>query len=276
MFKKLISLVFLIGCSTAPFQAELWNKKVQLVQGGVAKKVVADHVSKVICEKVSFPIFEKESQRFVLIVESYFSKRKKFNCVAYTKNQKELYTFPVKVNYKKYPFETLKVDRKRVQLNKKDLKRVIKEQKKLTKIYGKQSKKIHFDSSFELPLKSKVTSPYGMRRMFNNVRKSQHLGIDFRAKTGVKIPVSNSGKIVLAEDLFYTGNTVIVDHGKGVYTLYGHLSKVKVRLGQKVKRGKVIGLAGKTGRVTGPHLHWGVKINGHWVDGNTLTMLDLE
>ena len=110
MFKKLISLVFLIGCSTPHFK-QSFGIKSSISTRRSRKKVVADHVSKVICEKVSFPIFEKESQRFVLIVESYFSKGKNL-IVLLTQNQKKLYTFPVKVNYKKYPFETLKVDRK--------------------------------------------------------------------------------------------------------------------------------------------------------------------
>ena len=120
-----------------------------------------------------------------------------------------------------------------------------------------------------------MTSVYGTRRLFNNVRKSQHLGIDYRAKVGVPIPSSNKGKVVLAQNLFYTGNTVILDHGLGVFTLYGHLNKILVKKGDLVNRRQILGEAGKTGRVTGPHLHWGVKVNGHWVNGDVLTQLNL-
>ena len=109
--------------------------------------------------------------------------------------------------------------------------------------------------------------------MYNNIKKGQHLGIDFRAKVGKEIEVANNGKVVLARDLFYTGNTVIVYHGLGIFTIYGHLSKIKVNDGQRVLKGDIIGLAGMTGRVTGPPPTLGGKSNGHWVNGNDLLSL---
>ena len=106
--------------------------------------------------------------------------------------------------------------------------------------------------------------------MNNNKKRSQHLGNDFRAKIGVKIPVSNRGKVVYVGDLFYTGGVVIVDHGLNIFSLYAHLSKTLVTTGTIVNRGDIVGLSGATGRVSGPHLHWGIKINGHNADGFSL------
>lgn len=84
------------------------------------------------------------------------------------------------------------------------------------------------------------------------------------------IPVTNRGKVVFAGNLFYTGNVVIIDHGLNIFSLYGHLSKIKAQVGDIVNQGDIVGLAGMTGRVSGPHLHWGIKINGHNVDGFSL------
>jgi murein DD-endopeptidase MepM/ murein hydrolase activator NlpD len=87
---------------------------------------------------------------------------------------------------------------------------------------------------------------------------------------GVPIPVSNRGKVSLAKDLFYTGFTVIVDHGLDIFSVYAHLSEVSVSENQIVEQGAIIGKSGNTGRTSGPHLHWGIKIHGHWVDGFSL------
>ena len=124
----------------------------------------------------------------------------------------------------------------------------------------------HFQEDFSLPLESKVTSPYGLRRIFNDKQESRHSGTDFRAAVGVPIPVSNRGKVVFTGDLFFNGHTVIVDHGMNIFTMYCHLSEVTAQLGAMVEKMEIIGLAGATGRVTGPHLHWGVKVDHQWIN----------
>jgi murein DD-endopeptidase MepM/ murein hydrolase activator NlpD len=99
---------------------------------------------------------------------------------------------------------------------------------------------------------------------------STHLGNDFRAPEGTPIPTSNTGKVVYVGDLFYSGKTVIVDHGMQLFSMYAHLSKISVAVGATVNRGDIVGLSGATGRASGPHLHWGIKINGEWIDGFSL------
>jgi murein DD-endopeptidase MepM/ murein hydrolase activator NlpD len=162
------------------------------------------------------------------------------------------------------------VPKEKIEYSKNDLERITKETELLGTIYEQSVGALLFDGTFEIPLDAQITSQYGAKRLFNDKKNSQHLGIDFKANVGTPIKVSNSGKVVLAQDLFFTGNTVIIDHGLGVFTMYGHLSKIYVKQNESIFKNTKIGLSGDTGRVTGPHLHWGVKVQGNWVDGNSL------
>jgi murein DD-endopeptidase MepM/ murein hydrolase activator NlpD len=116
-----------------------------------------------------------------------------------------------------------------------------------------------------------MNGPFGTRRVFNGELQSQHTGTDFRAQTGEPVHAAAAGVVRLAKDLFYSGNAVILDHGAGVFTSYSHLSRMEVRDGQRVEKGMVVGLAGATGRATGPHLHWAVKVNS--VNVNPMTFI---
>jgi murein DD-endopeptidase MepM/ murein hydrolase activator NlpD len=131
-----------------------------------------------------------------------------------------------------------------------------------------------FEKNFEWPRQDRITAPFGDRRSFNGKLQSQHFGVDVDGDTGAPIYAANEGVVVMTREAYSSGNTVIVHHGAGLYTTYFHMSKMLVRKGAKVKQGQKLGLVGKTGRVTGPHLHWGVKVDGFWVDGLTLLKLD--
>lgn len=131
-----------------------------------------------------------------------------------------------------------------------------------------------FRSSFEWPRHALITAPFGDLRMFNGKKKSQHYGTDLDGNVGEPIQAANEGVVVMVRDCFASGNTVIVNHGGGLLTAYFHLSKFLVEEGDPVKKGEVLGLVGKTGRVTGPHLHWSVHADGLYVDGETLVRLD--
>lgn len=165
-----------------------------------------------------------------------------------------------------YPSETLKVKPKLVTPSPKDLVRIRKELKWINEVYGLVTEKKYWRGPFRLPIKSAVTSPYGSRRVYNGLLQNYHGGLDLKARTGTTIRAPAEGKVVLAKNLYYTGNTVFLDHGYGLITFYGHMSKIQVKKNQFVKRGAVLGKSGKTGRVTGPHLHWqsvlyGIKFN---------------
>lgn len=131
-----------------------------------------------------------------------------------------------------------------------------------------------FSENFAWPRQDRITAPYGDRRSFNGKLQSQHFGVDIDGDTGDTISAANAGTVVMARDCYSSGNTVIVHHGAGLYTTYFHMSRIDVKPGAKVLQGQQLGLVGKTGRVTGPHLHWGVKVDGLWVDGLSLLKLD--
>lgn len=170
------------------------------------------------------------------------------------------------VKQKNYKKEKLKVDNSRVKPPKKVKNRISREWKEAMKIYGTFTKKRHWNKPFMMPLDSKITSDYGNARIFNGSLKSFHGGTDFRAKVGTPIKASNDGIVVLSKDRYYAGRSVIIDHGEGLYTCYYHFSKLPLKVGTKVKKGDIIGYSGKSGRVTGPHLHFTVMLNGVSVD----------
>ncbi|MFI3272763.1 MAG: M23 family metallopeptidase [Pseudomonadota bacterium] len=125
------------------------------------------------------------------------------------------------------------------------------------------------------PVKGIVTSPFGVHRVFNNQPKGSHMGLDLRGATGTPIHACADGRVVLAEELYYAGNAVYVDHGLGVITAYMHLSAFAVKEGDMVKAGDLLGKVGMTGRVTGPHLHLSLYVFGVSVDPLPLLQDDI-
>lgn len=165
-----------------------------------------------------------------------------------------------------YPAETLSVDPRHVSPDRAALKRIRKENAELAKIYRHSASTRLWSGPFVEPLSSVVTSGYGIRRVYNGEMRSYHQGTDFRAAVGTPIFAAGAGKVVLARHLFYTGNTVIIDHGLGLFTIYAHLNEIQVAAGKLVQRGFQLGLSGMTGRVSGPHLHFGVRLDRIRVD----------
>lgn len=123
-----------------------------------------------------------------------------------------------------------------------------------------------WEGRFLLPVSSDVTSPFGYRRVINGTPRAPHTGVDLRAALGSEVIAPNHGRVVLLGDFFFSGRSLVLDHGGGLYTMYFHLSEFKVETGAAVHKGDVIGLSGMSGRVTGPHLHWGARINDARVD----------
>ena len=267
---KILLCCFMISCASV----KMHTSRYTIFPGEVKKMTLSLPLREdqtLYCDGKKMTVYPENDMAVVYLSESYFSKRTSYKC--FYKRERETNPDPVAfvtVKKKEYPKEFLKVNKKMVSLSPKNIERVIREKKILGRIYSKSSKDPLFEDQFEKPLSSKITSFYGMRRIFNNKKKTQHLGTDFRAPVGVKIPVSNSGRVVLAKDLFFSGKTVVVDHGMGIFTMYGHLSKLKVKEGMNLSKKDLVGLAGSTGRATGPHLHWGVKVHGNWIDGLSL------
>jgi murein DD-endopeptidase MepM/ murein hydrolase activator NlpD len=175
-------------------------------------------------------------------------------------------TLSIPVKAGKFTVSRLKVDPDRVHPSEEELKRIQKEKEEVAAAYASPSPTPLWQDKFAFPAKDVVTDRFGNKRTFNGQVKSVHLGVDLRASIGTPILAANTGKVVLAKEMFYGGNTVILDHGGGLFSNYGHMSALKVTPGQTVKAGDMIGAAGATGRVTGPHLHWGTRVNGTPVD----------
>ena len=199
----------------------------------------------------------------IILPISYYTpktKRKGYVVTVYgvdSQNQKFNEKFFLKVKQGNYKKEILRVSKKKTSFNKKTLQRIKIERIEAGKVYREYSDK-KYSKKFIYPMKTKITSSFGNRRLFNGKLKSYHSGTDFRAKIGTKIIASNDGVVKIAKFRFFAGGSVVIDHGEGIFTVYYHLSKIKVKVGQKVKRGELLGLSGKSGRVTGPHLHFGV------------------
>jgi murein DD-endopeptidase MepM/ murein hydrolase activator NlpD len=132
-----------------------------------------------------------------------------------------------------------------------------------------------WDGKFAAPAEAEISDVFGSQRVFNGVAQSPHLGLDFRVPGGTPVAAMNSGTVLLARPLYFEGNFVVIDHGQGLLTLYLHLSEFKVKEGDVVKRGQIIGLSGGTGRATGPHLHVAVRWQGTYLDPMRLMQLSL-
>jgi len=132
-----------------------------------------------------------------------------------------------------------------------------------------------WDGNFAAPVHAATSDVFGSQRIFNGVAQRPHFGLDYRVPTGTPIAAMNSGTVLLARFLYFEGNCVVIDHGQGLLSLYFHLSELKVKEGEVVKRGQEIALSGGTGRATGPHLHVAVRWQGTYLDPARLLQLPL-
>jgi murein DD-endopeptidase MepM/ murein hydrolase activator NlpD len=171
-------------------------------------------------------------------------------------------------NYKK---EILKVDEKHINPPKKAVKQITKDLKILKEVYASSRPIKLWEGPFSRPVNTPVTSPFGSKRVYNGALKGFHKGVDFKAPTGTPIYAPAPARVAFAGFLYFTGYTVILDHGYGVFTIYGHMSKLKTKNEKILKTGALLGLSGMTGRSSGPHLHWGAVISGEKVSPLELT-----
>ena len=177
---------------------------------------------------------------------------------------------------KEFPQIKLWVDEKFITPPPEFHERIAWEAELLRVIYGMYTPQWLGEGRFIFPAPGNARTNFGQRRLFNNYHRSSHKGVDVASPYGSSIIASNSGRVVLAKDLYYAGKAVIIDHGIGVFSFYCHFSKILVKRGDFVRRGDVIGKVGATGRVTGPHLHWAVSVAGKSVDPFSLLSLNLE
>ena len=179
----------------------------------------------------------------------------------------------IRVKKRDFGEQRITLPEKMVELDEDTLKQVEEEGKKVKEIWIDERSDRLWRGKFIKPLNGEIISPFGVRRILNDFPRNLHSGVDLRAGMGEEIRSSNAGIVVLVDELFFSGKSVVVDHGRGLYTMYFHLSRIDVEEGQRVKKGEILGLAGSTGRSTGPHLHWGVRLHGARVDPLSLLRL---
>ena len=167
---------------------------------------------------------------------------------------------------KKYSVQELKVPPGQVNLSAEDEARVARETEKVRAAVESFTPQAPATLRLAQPVPGRRSSSFGLRRVFNGESRRPHAGMDIAAPTGTPVKAPLAGRVVDVGTYFFNGNNVIIDHGQGLLTMYCHLSKIRVEVGQQLKAGEILGNVGATGRVTGPHLHWGVSLNGAWVD----------
>jgi murein DD-endopeptidase MepM/ murein hydrolase activator NlpD len=182
---------------------------------------------------------------------------------------------PVTVHAAQYKTSRLTVPQKYVTPDPETLKRIEAEKEIKNAAFAHLIPAPEWARNFVAPVPMEVSETFGTRRTFNGKLASVHRGSDFRAPSGTPVHASNAGEVVLARELYYEGNCVIIDHGLGFMTLYMHLSHFEVKEGDKVEKGQVIALSGGTGRVTGPHLHMSVRWSGEYLDPGKLLAIEL-
>ena len=173
-------------------------------------------------------------------------------------------TFEVKP--KTYPAQHLKISSRFMQPSAEDIERNERDQIAIARAKAHWSDEAPANFMLDLPATGPLSARFGLRRVLNGKESSSHAGLDVAIGTGTPLRAAAAGRVIATGDYFYSGKSVFVDHGQGFITLYIHMSRIDVKEGDAVARGATLGLSGATGRVTGPHLHWSVLLNGVYVD----------
>jgi len=173
-----------------------------------------------------------------------------------------------------FPVRTLTVAKKFLAPPAAVQRRIAADRKAFARAFARKFAPPLFQDRFDWPRRAATSGRYGDQRTFNGERASVHYGLDVTGPVGAAIAAANDGEVVLVRDAYMSGQTVVLWHGAAVFTTYFHLSRVDVKVGQRLRRGEVLGALGASGRVTGPHLHWGVKVNGLYVDPESILGID--
>ncbi len=216
---------------------------------------------KIVVRDVSIgPIMVEKGFKLFLVASDLFEKETKLHL---PDTKKEII---LKICKKEFPVKKYYFPKELVDLSPQDLERVNAEKEKFDRIWNTVTPTSYFDGSFLIPVTGTIKYNFGERRFINDEERSPHTGIDIYAEEGTPVMASGRGIVVFAGETFFGGNSLIIDHGQGIYTMYFHLKGMFVKEGEMVENGKIIGSVGKTGRATGPHLHWGVRIGGARAD----------
>ncbi len=235
------------------------------VPGGIAViPVDARHVNDLTYEGRPVMVV-KEDDAWYAVVGIALSKTPGRYSIEHSSGKRFTFT----VHPKEYKVQRLTIENERqVTPYKEDLKRIKRERREMNAAFSHFETTVSATTDFTLPVDGPISSPFGLKRFLNNQPRSPHSGLDIAADTGEPIRAPARGRIAATGNYFFNGNTVIVDHGQGLITMYCHMSRIDVQPGDSVEAGDLLGYVGQTGRVTGPHLHWSVSLNNARVDPN--------
>jgi hypothetical protein len=193
--------------------------------------------------------------------------------IGYADNAKPDF-IPITVRSKDHGIRRVTVPKEMVELDPDTLERVLREIDTVKQAFMRSSEHPLWWGRWARPIPGKVVSPFGCKNIVNDMERSPHSGVDLKAAVGTLIKATNRGIVALVAEHFFSGKSIIIDHGAGIFSMYFHLSHISVRVGELVEKGHPIGLSGSSGRVTGPHLHFGIRLNGRRI--NPLMLIEIS
>lgn len=238
------------------------------VPGGVALVTLpASATSPVVHYRNKRVMVVKQDGQWLAVIGIPLAAKAGNESLVYQDSQGKQRKISFTVENKSYESQYITLKNKRmVNPEKRDMTRISREQQRIRTAFSNWDDIDLATARMALPVTAPVSSPFGLRRFFNRQPRKPHSGLDLAAAEGTAVKAPAPGKITATGDFFFNGNTVFIDHGQGLVTMYCHLSRIDVKPGQSVDTGDVIGAVGKTGRVTGAHLHWSVSLNNTRVD----------
>jgi len=263
LFKKILPFLFM------PLLSWAGALPVELpVPGGIVQIPVADSGQP--APQVYFhdkPVLVIEHQQHWLAVVGIPLEQPVGQDSILVKTGEQIQQIAFTVHDKKYPQQHLTLKNKRmVNPNEDDVAQIMADKQAIEQALVTWTETAAVDMDFSAPVDGRLSSLFGLKRFFNGQPKNPHSGLDIAAPAGTPIHAPASGQVINTGQYYYNGNAVFVDHGQGLISAYFHLTDIAVQIGQHVERGEVLGTVGKTGRVTGPHLHWTIYLNQTKVD----------
>lgn len=258
----------IVLCLTSGVRAELVLPQAASVPGGVAviSLQAIEQVSEAHFDEQRVAIITKEQVAYAIVGLPLEIKPGRYPLRVKSKRG-AVTTVNFTVVDKRYPTQHLTIkDKRKVEPSAQDLARIKAEGAKIGAAFRTWSASSGLNFDFIAPVDGKRSDSFGSRRIFNNQPRKPHSGMDISASEGEPIKSTAQGRVILTGHFFFNGNSVFIDHGQGVISMYCHLSAVTVKKGERVEQGQLIGKVGKTGRATGPHLHWSISLNDARVD----------
>ncbi|MBT3899775.1 MAG: peptidoglycan DD-metalloendopeptidase family protein [Gammaproteobacteria bacterium] len=271
---KFLTKLAVVAATTALFSAQLFAlPQHNPVPGGIAVIPVPLSTSTVLFENRQVMLLSSQKGKYAVVGISLKTRPGDYplelthKTASDTDEHQSMLSF--QVGAKEYRVQRLTIENKRkVNPYKEDIDRIIRERNEMNKAFKSFENLAQPAVDFVLPAEGPISSPFGLKRILNDQPRNPHSGLDIAAPTGTPIHAPATGRVTAVGNYFFNGNTVLLDHGQGLISMYCHMSETTVAVGDALSPGDLIGKVGKTGRVTGPHLHWSVSLNNARVDPN--------